>query len=199
MNYVWHPLILRGTGGLLGMIPNYIHTWGFKHTGMGWRSQQTLNCKGDEYLRTWKKIHHRERKTSCGETDSAMGLSIEGDKHFISHSVWLWVWPVGAQAPGSVYAAWRRGCACLTTGDPDGSNRVCHWAEDRWALAPGRGSRGHWAVVSSPSDWRWVAGSGVWPWRMGRMVLSSWGGQLTCKHWFASPHPQRGTASSQVW
>lgn len=63
--------------GSLGMIPNCVHTWGFRHTGMGWRSQQTLNCKGDECLRTWK-----QKRTSYGETDSAKGLGIEGDQHF---------------------------------------------------------------------------------------------------------------------
>lgn len=89
MNYVWRPLILMGTGSLLGMIPNPIHPWGFKHTGMGWRSQQTLNCQGDEYLRAWKKIYDKEKRTSRGESDSATGLSFEGDQHFLSHSVWL--------------------------------------------------------------------------------------------------------------
>lgn len=195
MNYVWHPLILMGTGSLLGMIPNHIHTWGFKHTGMGWRSQQTPNCKGDECLRTWKKIRDGEKRTSHGESDSATGWSFEGDQHFISHTVWLWDEPARAQPRWSVQAAWgRRGCACLTPGDPDSCNRAYPWAGDRRAVAPWRGSREHWTVVSSPWDWRWVVESGVWQHRMVGMVLSSRGRELSCKHWVLiciPPAPER--------
>lgn len=133
-----------GLGSLLRMILNCIHAWGFRHTGMGWRSQQTLNCKGDQYLRTWKGIYHRERSTSHGESDSAPGLNVEGDRHFVSHGIWLGLEPAWAQTPGTVYVA------MLFTGDTTGQETgelwhlvgavksvgvrsAAHRAEDEWS------------------------------------------------------------------
>lgn len=92
----WH---LWGLDSLLEMISNCIYTWGFRHTGMGWGRQQTLNGEGNGYLRTWKKSTMGKGGLSHGETDSAIGLRVERTHHLINHRIFLWLEPARAWPP----------------------------------------------------------------------------------------------------
>ena len=163
-----------GLGRLLGVIPDCVHMWGFRHTGMECRSQQTLNCKGDEYLRTWKK-----KEDTTGKGGQAMvrltqqrGWGLEGisiSLVTVFHCVLTLPMP---SLPGNVYVDWgRRDCACLAPGDLRTCVALREWATgletgELWHL--GRQLR----ASGCGEHWRWVVtGAGWWAW-----YWSPWGG-----------------------
>lgn len=152
---------------------------------MGWRSQQTLNCKGDEYLRTWKR-----KEDTTGKGGQAMvrltqqrGWGLKGTSISLLTVFGCDLNLPEPDPPGNVYVDWgRRGCACLTPGDLNSSKRVRHRAPRRWALATSRGSWEHQGVVSTEDEWfRWVVtgwwAAGWWAW-CGAPGAGSWGVRL---------------------
>lgn len=169
------------------MIPNCIHAWGSRHTGMGWRILQILNCKGDHYLRNYKGIYHRERNTSHGENGSATGLNVEGDQHFVSHSIWLGLEPAWVQTPGTEYVAML--LIEGTTGQETGE--LCH-------PAGAVKSTGVWSAAHRTED-EWlgwvetVAGWWVWCWAP---RAESWG--ISIRVLICIPHLQNSRVLFRV-
>lgn len=168
-----------GLSRLLGVIPDCVHMWGFRHTGMECRSQQTLNCKGDEYLRTWKR-----KEDTTGKGGQAMvrltqqrGWGLKGTSISlvtVFHCVLNLPKP---SLPGNVYVDWGRSdCVCLSPWGPEdlcSSKRVGHRAGDRWALTPRK-------AIESIKVW-WALKVSGYRSRMVSMVLIPLGWDLRCK------------------
>ena len=148
--------------------------WGFRHTGMKCRSQQTLNCKGDEYLRTWKR-----KEDTTGKGGQAMvrltqqrGWGLKGTSISLVTVFCCALNLPKPSLPGNVYVDWgRRDCACLTPGD------LRIWVALReWATGQDTGELWHLGRQLRASRysqyWRWVVtGAGWWAW-----WWSPWGG-----------------------
>lgn len=112
-----------GVGGLLGMTLNYIHAWGFRHTGMGWRSLQTLNCEAEWIFENLEKNPPQRKEDKPWWDWFSNGWMLKGTNISL---VTVFGFDLNLPEPshsGRVYVAWGTCGLC--------SKRVHHQAGDR--------------------------------------------------------------------